>query len=178
MAYFFLIQDRSGSKSYQDEEGKVYHYRGTVGGAEKLSEGDYVVLYDSYRYSQVIFGAGRVTRIEGYLRFEGSDAIRPVDEIPRSGEDLLEYLSKYELDEVPPPDETVAEYFAHIGEYHEIEPPVDVHSLEDELSFLKDSPGVTGIPEVSIYELTLKDYLTIIEAAGLDDADWLEKDTQ
>lgn len=115
MAYFWLVQNRSGRKSYQDEEGKVYHYRGTVGGADKLSEGDLVVLYDSYRYSQVIFGAGRVTRIEGYLNFEGPESRRPVDEIPRSGEDLLKYLSDFDLDEVPLPEETVAEYFAHIA---------------------------------------------------------------
>lgn len=178
MAYFWLMQNRSGRKSYQDEEGKVYHYRGTVGGADKLSEGDFVVFYDSHRYSQVIFGAGRVTKIEGYLRFEGPEALRPIDEIPRSGEDLLEYLSDYELDDVPPPDETVAEYFAHIGEYHEIDPPVDVHSLEDDLSFLRDTPGVKGIPEASIYELNLKDYFAILEAAGLDDVDWLAEDTE
>lgn len=177
MAYFWLVQNRSGGKSYQDEEGKVYHYRGTVGGADKLSEGDLVVLYDSYRYSQVIFGAGRVTRIEGYLNLEGPESRRPVDEIPRSGEDLLKYLSDYDLDEVPPPDETVAEYFAHIDEYREIEPPADAHSLEDDLSFLKDSPGVTGIPEVSIFELSQKDFSLIIEAAGLD-VDWVEEGTQ
>jgi hypothetical protein len=93
MGYFWLIYDRSGRNPYSNKE-RVYHYRSTVGGSAKLSEGDLVVLYDSYKYSQVIFGAGQVTKIEGYLRFEGPDSLRPVEDIPQGGEALMEYLSQ------------------------------------------------------------------------------------
>jgi len=169
MAYFWLIQNRSGSKSYEDIEGKIYHYRGTVSGADKLSESDLVVFYNSQRRSQSIFGVGRVTKIEGYLSFEGPSARRPVDQIPRNAAELIEYFSEYDLDEVPPPNETVAEYFAHVGDYYEIEPPLDAHEVEDKLSFLKDKSGISGIPQVSIYELSKHDFNIILDAAGLSD---------
>lgn len=62
MGYFWLNQRAESSRAYQDKEGEVYHYRDTVPGSNKLSQGDWFVYYMPGEY--VLFGAGRIGDIE------------------------------------------------------------------------------------------------------------------
>lgn len=172
MGYFWLNYKRGGEYYYRNKEGEIYHYTSGVSGSSKLSKGDKVVFYDTSKVAQQIFAIGHIEQIKGYLRLEQPSDIRPADEIPRTAEELAEYFSDYELNEIPPPEETEAEYFAEIGRYTEISPPIDVHELEDEISFLKKKSGIRGIPQVSIYEIDEDDFVTIIEHSGLKD-EWI-----
>lgn len=64
---------------------------------------------------------------------------------------------------------TLTEYYAHIDRYQKVNPPLEVREVKDQISFLKDREGLRGVPQNSIYEISRKDFETIIRAAGMDD---------
>lgn len=66
-------------------------------------------------------------------------------------------------------DSTLTEYYAHIDCYHEVNPPLGVRDIKDQISFLKDRNGLRGVPQNSIYEIGRSDFEAIITAAGIDD---------
>jgi hypothetical protein len=60
------------------------------------------------------------------------------------------------------------DYFAHITNYQSFNPPirlkgVNESTLKDKISFLKDKPGLTGVPQHSIHQLSREDFKVIIE---------------
>ncbi|WP_058825756.1 hypothetical protein [Haloferax sp. Q22] len=137
MAYFWLNQKGTEGSNYHDEVGEVYHYRGNTPGANQLSEGDKFIYYRPGDY--VIFGAGEIDHIEREERDLDSESGVAVD------------------------------YFAHITNYQSFDPPirlkgVNESTLKDEISFLKDKPGLTGVPQHSIHQMSQEDFETIIEA--------------
>lgn len=64
---------------------------------------------------------------------------------------------------------TLTEYYAHVDDYHEVDPPVPVRDFKHEISFLKDRDGLRGVPQNSIYEIDLSDFGTIVAEAGIED---------
>ncbi len=139
MAYFWLNQ-KEGS-SYHDDIGNVYHYRGNTPGAKQLSEGDYFVYYRPGEY--VLFGAGKIENIEK----------RENDPSNESG--------------------ITTAYFAYIRDYRPFEPPLELRGsgqtdLKDQITFLRDKPGLTGVPQHSIHRISEKDYHQILNTADID----------
>ena len=137
MGYFWLNQKGTDGSNYHDEVGEVYHYRGSTPGANQLSEGDKFIYYRPGDY--VIFGAGEIDYIE------------------RKERDLDSELG------------VAVDYFAHITNYQPFEPPirlkgVNESALKNKISFLKDKPGLTGVPQHSIHQISEEDFETIIEA--------------
>jgi len=137
MAYFWLNQKGSDGSNYHDEVGEVYHYRGNTPGANQLSEGDKFIYYRPGDY--VIFGAGEIDYIERKERDLDSESGVAVD------------------------------YYAHITGYQSFDPPVRLKgvnesALKNKISFLKDRPGLTGVPQHSIHEISEEDFEIIIEA--------------
>ena len=63
----------------------------------------------------------------------------------------------------------LTEYYAHVDEYHEVDPPIPVRDIKDEISFLKDRDGLRGVPQNSIYEIDRADFEAIVVAAGIED---------
>ncbi|MFB6252724.1 MAG: hypothetical protein ABEI27_13760 [Halobellus sp.] len=63
----------------------------------------------------------------------------------------------------------LTEYYAHVDEYREVDPPVPVREIKDEISFLKDRDGLRGVPQNSIYEIDRADFEAIVAAAGIED---------
>ncbi|MGM0387897.1 MAG: hypothetical protein ACQEP0_05125 [Natrinema limicola] len=135
MQYFWLNQRNEPQRGYSDKEGEVYHYRSTVAGSKKLSEGDWFVYYMPGEY--VLFGAGQIGNI------------KTSDEI----EDKLGESSK------------LTDYYAHIDKYRPFDPPIPARSIKEKISFLRNRKGLSGVPQNSIYEISWEDYLTILEAA-------------
>lgn len=137
MAYFWLNQKKTDGSNYHDEIGEVYHYRGNTPGANQLSEGDKFIYYRPGKY--VIFGAGKIDHIEREERGLDSESVVAV------------------------------EYFAHITNYQSFDPPirlkgVNESALKNKISFLKHKPGLTGVPQHSIHQMSQEDFEVIIEA--------------
>jgi hypothetical protein len=137
MAYFWLNQKGTEGSNYHDEVGEVYHYRGNTPGATQLSAGDKFIYYRPGDY--VIFGFGEIDHIEREERDHNSE----------SG--------------------VTSDYFAHITNYQPFEPPIKLKGvnesgLKNKISFLKDKPGLTGVPQHSIHQISGEDFETIIEA--------------
>lgn len=65
-------------------------------------------------------------------------------------------------------DSTLTEYYAHIDQYHAVDPPLEVREIKDQISFLKDRDGLRGVPQNSIYEISRQDFVAIVKAAGID----------
>lgn len=63
----------------------------------------------------------------------------------------------------------LTEYYAHIEEYREVDPPVLVRDIKHEISFLADRDGLRGVPQNSIYEIDRADFEAIARAAGIED---------
>jgi len=63
----------------------------------------------------------------------------------------------------------LTEYYAHVDEYREVDPPVPVRDIKHEISFLKDRDGLRGVPQNSIYEIDREDFEAIAAAAGIED---------
>jgi hypothetical protein len=63
----------------------------------------------------------------------------------------------------------LTEYYAHVDEYREVDPPVPVRDIKHEISFLKDRDGLRGVPQNSIYEIDRADFEAIAAAAGIED---------
>lgn len=62
----------------------------------------------------------------------------------------------------------LTEYYAHIDEYREVDPPVQVRDIKHEISFLKDRDRLRGVPQNSIYETDRADFEAIAAAAGIE----------
>lgn len=45
------------------------------------------------------------------------------------------------------------EYFAHIDEYTQIEPPIQVRDIKEKIPFLRDRNGLSGVPQSGIYQI-------------------------
>lgn len=136
MGYLWLNQKATDGSNYQDEVGEVYHYRGNTPGVKQLSEGDKFIYYRPGDY--VIFGTGEIDHIEREERDVNSESSVTVD------------------------------YFAYVTDYQSFEPPirlkgVNESGLKDEISFLKDKPGLTGVPQHSIHKIPEEDFEAIIE---------------
>lgn len=65
-------------------------------------------------------------------------------------------------------DDVLTEYYAHIGEYREVDPPLPIREIKHEISFLKGRNGLRGVPQNSIYEINRADYEVIVAAAGIE----------
>lgn len=65
--------------------------------------------------------------------------------------------------------DALTEYYAHIDEYREIDPPIMVRDIKYEVSFLRGRDGLRGVPQNSIYEISRTDFETIAVAAGIED---------
>jgi len=63
----------------------------------------------------------------------------------------------------------LTEYYAHIKEYREVNPPVPVRDIKHEISFLADRDGLRGVPQNSIYEISRINFEAIATAAGIED---------
>jgi hypothetical protein len=63
----------------------------------------------------------------------------------------------------------LTEYYAHVDEYHEINPPLSVRDIKHEVSFLRERDGLRGVPQNSIYEIDRADFEAIAAAAGIED---------
>lgn len=141
MAYFWLNQKDSDRSNYHDEVGEVYHFRGNTPGMNQLSEGDMFVYYRPGDYE--LFGTGKIERISKEQREAGSDS------------------------------DVNTDYFAYITDYRSFEPPVRLkgvneHEVKDEISFLREKPGLTGVPQHSIHQISEEDFIAILEAAETD----------
>lgn len=141
MAYFWLNQKKSDGRNYHDEIGEVYRYRGNTPGTKQLSEGHKFVYYRPRVYE--LFGTGEIDRIETEKKSPETDSGVTVD------------------------------YFAHIIDYRSFEPPirlkgVNEHDIRNKISFLKEKPGLTGVPQHSIHKISSDDFNTIVEAAEID----------
>ncbi|MCT9095166.1 EVE domain-containing protein [Haloarchaeobius sp. HME9146] len=64
--------------------------------------------------------------------------------------------------------ETHIEYYAHIENYRPFDPELNVREIKNQISFLQDRNGLSGVPQNSIRRLDKDDFLTIIEAAGVE----------
>lgn len=60
------------------------------------------------------------------------------------------------------------EYYAHIKDYREVNPTVQVRDIKHRISFLADRDGLRGVPQNSIYEISRADFETIATAAGIE----------
>lgn len=141
MAFFWLNQKTAKDSTYHDDVGEVYHYRGTTPGAKQLSEGDKFVYYRPGAYE--IFGTGEIAQID------------KEENNPENTSGITTH------------------YYAHIQNYTPFDPPlilkgVGETDLKSRLSFLKDRPGLTGVPQHSIHEISEDDFEMIIDAAGVD----------
>lgn len=65
--------------------------------------------------------------------------------------------------------DVLTEYYAHVNEYRQVDPPVQVRDIKHDVSFLKDWGGLRGVPQNSIYEVDRADVETIATAAGIED---------
>jgi len=63
----------------------------------------------------------------------------------------------------------LTEYYAHVQDYTEVDPPLQVREVKDQISFLKDRDGLRGVPQNSIYEISRADFEALADAAGLAD---------
>jgi hypothetical protein len=63
----------------------------------------------------------------------------------------------------------LTEYYAHVDEYREVDPPVPVRNIKHEISFLRDRDGLRGVPQNGIYEIVRADFEAIAAAAGIED---------
>lgn len=138
MAYFWLNQKSDEDSNYYDDIGETYHYRGNTPGAQQIDEGDRFVYYRPGHFE--LFGAGTIEKIEKETDDSGFDSGVHVD------------------------------YFAHISDYQAFEPPVvlkglNSHEVKEKISFLKNRPGLTGVPQHSIHKISQKDFDVILEAA-------------
>jgi hypothetical protein len=141
MAYYWLNQKGTDGSSYHDEVGEVYHYRENTPGAQQLSAGDRFVYYRPGQYK--LFGAGEIDHIEK----------RGLESENASG--------------------GTTDYFAHITKYTAFEPPVILKGvgdsgLKDKISFLRDRPGLTGVPQHSIHQICEDDFQLMLESAGVE----------
>jgi hypothetical protein len=147
MGYYWLNQRREQKSGYSDVEGEVYHYRSTVAGSKQFSEGDWFVYYRPGEH--VLFGAGRVAEIE------------VVGETEEQNNSIAA-----EVQPNVPASRNITDYLAHMADYRPFEPPVSARKIKDEISFLRDRQGLSGVPQNSIYSIDREDYLKILEAAG------------
>ncbi|MFC7018372.1 MULTISPECIES: hypothetical protein [Haloarcula] len=139
MAYYWLNQKGTDGSNYNDEVGEVYHYRGNTPGAQQLTAGDRFVYYRVGQYE--LFGAGEISHIDKRESGNGSGV--------------------------------TTDYFAHITNYTAFEPPVILKGigdsgLKDEISFLCDRPGLTGVPQHSIHQICEEDFQLILDSAGVE----------
>lgn len=137
MAYYWLNQKNSDESNYHDKVGEVYHYRENTPGANQLGEGDRFVYYRPGDHE--LFGAGKIERIE-----KKENSLATESGIPNN-------------------------YFAYISDYRPFEPPlrlkgVGEHKVKDKISFLRSKPGLAGVPQHSIHEISEKDFIVILEA--------------
>jgi len=141
MTYFWLNQKASDDSNYRDEVGEVYHYRGTTPGAQQLEPEDRFVYYRPGDFE--LFGTGEIGQIE--------------------------------KEETDPEDMTgvTTHFYAHIQNYTPFDPPIILKGvgqsdLKDRLSFLKNKPGLTGVPQHSIHEISEDDFERILNTAGVE----------
>lgn len=141
MNYYWLNQRSSDDSNYDDDIGRVYHYRGNTPGAHQLEEGDLVVYYQPSEY--VLFGAGRVRKIAREKSRVGSDS-----------DTITNYYAHIEN-------------YVHF-EPEILLKGVGESTLKDEISFLKGKEGLRGVPQHSIHEMNQQDYERVLEVAGVD----------
>jgi hypothetical protein len=150
MGYYWLNHRNEDESGYRDTEGEIYHYRSSVPGSKKFSEGDWFVYYRPGEH--VLFGAGRVAEIE-FLKEteERNDTIAAEVQPSVSATRVL------------------TEYLAHMENYRPFDSPVSARRIKEDISFLQGKNGLSGVPQHSIYSIDREDYLTILRAAGEDD---------
>ena len=64
---------------------------------------------------------------------------------------------------------SLTEYYAHVDEYREVDPPVPVRDIKYKIFFLKERDGLRDVPKNSIYEINRVDFEAITAAAGIED---------
>lgn len=146
MGYYWLNQRREERSGYRDVEGEIYHYRSTVQGSRQLSEGDWFVYYRPGEH--VLFGAGRVDKIEVFSETE--------EQVDTVSTEIQPNVSE---------SNHIKEYMAHMTDYHSFESSISARDIKQDISFLRDQRGLSGVPQHSIYAIDRDDYVTILEAA-------------
>lgn len=63
----------------------------------------------------------------------------------------------------------LTEYYTHIKEYREVDPPVPIRDIKHEISVLADRDGLRGVPQNSIYKIDRADSEAIARATGIED---------
>jgi hypothetical protein len=137
MSYYWLNQRSSDGSNYDDDIGRVYHYRGNTPGAQQLEESDFVVYYRPGEH--VLFGAGQIDRIE--IQEENGPAATT-----NYYAHICDYL-QFEPEII----------LKGVGE----------SNLKNEISFLKEKEGLRGVPQHSIHEISREDYEMILNEAGV-----------
>lgn len=140
MNYYWLNQRLPDSSNYDDDIGRVYHYRRNVPGAKQLDEGDLIVYYQPGKY--VLFGAGRVAEIKKQEKTIESESTGITDYYAQ-----IENYVQFEPEIV----------LKGVGETN----------LKNEISFLQEREGLRGVPQHSIHEMSREDYERILDVAAI-----------
>lgn len=110
------------------------------------------------------------SKVPGHTKLSAGDRFvyyRPGEYVIFGGGRINEI--KTETTESDGDDGALTEYYAHIGEYHEVDPPLSVRDVKHEISFLRDRDGLRGVPQNSIYQIERADFEAIIVAAGIEE---------
>ena len=138
MNYYWLNQRSPDRSAYDDDVGRVYHYRGNTPGAKQLGEGALVVYYQPGDH--VLLGAGRVSKIE-------------VNDLKGESNATTNYYAHIR-NYIPFEPEIILK---GVGE----------SNLKNEISFLREREGLRGVPQHSIHEISREDYELILDTAGV-----------
>lgn len=147
MNHYWLNQRSPDRSAYENDVGRMYHYRGNTPGANQLEKGDLVVYYQPGDH--LLLGAGQVSEIE----------VNDLGGESNATTNYYAYIRNY----VPFEPEIVLK---GIGEA----------TLKNELSFLKDKEGIRGVPQHSIHKISREDYELILDTAGVNIARVIESE--
>lgn len=90
------------------------------------------------------------SNVPGYKKLAAGDRFvyyRPGEHVIFSGG----IIDEIEVEATPDQEEnTLTEYFVYIKDYHDVEPPLPIRDIKDQISFLKDRDGLRGVPQNSI----------------------------
>lgn len=138
MNYYWLNQRSPDRSAYDDDVGRLYHYRGSNPGAKQLEKGNLIVYYKPGDH--LLLGAGQVSEIEV------SDSEGKLN----ATTDCYAHIRNYVPFEP-------AIILKGLGE----------SNLKNEISFLKDREGLRGVPQHSIHQINKEDYELILDTAGV-----------
>jgi hypothetical protein len=62
------------------------------------------------------------------------------------------------------------EYYASVEDYQEIDPPIQVREIKENITFLKDQNGLSGVPQSGIRKIEKEAFKTILDESqvGVD----------